>query len=135
MPITEIRLSDHGNWMHQHLYSLATYYGSSPFYEYYIDELRDVLLHGHDGTLFGLNEALRKKICELIGLEPNLRYSDEWMGINHLGEEFSSPQIKTPQYYQVAGYDGRQPFMPNLSILDLLFNMGNESILILDQMI
>lgn len=135
MPITEIRLSNHGNWMHQHLYSLATYYGSSPFYEYYIDELRDVLLHGHDGTLFALNEALRKKICELIGFEPNLRYSDEWMGINHLGEEFSSPQIRTPQYYQVAGYDSRQPFMPNLSILDLLFNMGNESILILDQMI
>lgn len=135
MPITEIRLSDHGNWMHQHLYSLATYYGSSPFYEYYIDELRDVLFHGHDGTLFGLNEALRKKICELIGFEPNLRYSEEWMGINRLGEEFSSPQIKTPPYYQVAGYDGRQPFMPNLSILDLLFNMGNESVLILDQMI
>lgn len=134
MPITEIRLSDHGNWMHQHLYSLATYYGSSPFFEYYIDELKEVMLHGHDGTLFGLNEALRQKICELIGFEPNVKYSEDWMGISNLGEDLLLSQNETPRYYQVAGYDGRQPFMQNLSIVDLLFNMGNESILILNQM-
>ena len=43
--ISEVMLSDHGNWMHQHLYSLATYYGNSPFYEYYIDEIREVQDH------------------------------------------------------------------------------------------
>lgn len=135
MPITEIRLSSHGNWMHQHLYSLATYYGSSPFFEYYIDELKEVMLHGHDGTLFGLNEALRCKICELLGFAPHVRYSEEWMGVTRLGEELVAPGIVTPRYYQVAGFGAeKQPFMHNLSILDLLFNMGNESVLVLRQM-
>lgn len=135
MPVTEIRLSDHGNWMHQHLYSLATYYGNSPFYEFYIDELREVMLHGHDGTLFGLNEALRCKICELMEMSPNVRYSDQWMGELRLGADLLSTEIVTPQYYQVAGLGvEKQPFMHNLSILDLLFNMGPESILVLEKM-
>lgn len=130
MPITEVLLSDHGNWMHQHLYSLATYYGNSPFYEYYIDEIRDVMLKGHDGTLFGFNEALRRKICELIGFEPNVRYSTEWMGGVEPGIVEGTFIDETP-YYQVARVGSEMPFMPNLSILDLLFNMGNESILYL----
>lgn len=134
LPITKVLLSDHGNWMHQHLYSLATYYGNSPFYEFYIDEIREVMLRGHDGTLFGLNEALRKKICELIGFEPNVRYSEEWMGVEKLGEDLASPDIEMPCYYQVAGFDGRQAFMPNLSIVDLLFNLGPESLIFLNNL-
>lgn len=132
MPIREVKLSDHGNWMHQHLYSLATYYGNSPFYEYYIDELREVMEHGHDGTLFGFNEALRQKVCELIGFEPRVRYSDQWMGgvDQNITEGLT---IDHTPYYQVARVGSTQPFMPNLSILDLLFNMGNESILYLNQ--
>ena len=134
LPITKVLLSDHGNWMHQHLYSLATYYGNSPFYEFYIDEIREVMLHGHDGTLFDLNEALRKKICELIGFTPNVRYSEEWMGVEKLGEDLASPEIEMPRYYQVAGFDGRQAFMPNLSIVDLLFNLGPESLIFLNKL-
>ncbi len=132
MPIREVLLSDHGNWMHQHLYSLATYYGNSPFYEYYIDELREVMQHGHDGTLFGFNEALRRKVCELIGFEPNVRYSEQWMG-GVDADITEGVAIDTTPYYQVATVGTRQPFMANLCILDLLFNMGNESILYLNQ--
>lgn len=128
--ITEIQLSDHGNWMHQHLYSLATYYGNSPFYEFYIDEIREVMLGCKEGGLFELNESLRKKICELIGFEPNVTYSAEWQG--QTLEPATWPQYQVPAYYQIAAADGHQPFQPNMSILDLLFNMGPESILILD---
>lgn len=132
MPIGEVRLSDHGDWMHQHLYSLATYYGASPFYEYYIDELRHVMQHGHDGTLVGFDEALRQKVCELIGFEPRVRYSTEWMGDIDADIAEGRAQCLTP-YYQVARVGSHRPFMPNLSILDLLFNMGNESLLYLNQ--
>lgn len=129
MPIREVRLSGHNDWPRLHLHALATYYGQSPFYEYYIDDLREVFLHGHDGTLFGLNEALRQHICREIGFTPNVRYSTEWMGPQeHL------PVLRDPKpYYQVSGISGRQPFLPDMTILDLLFNMGPESILMLDQ--
>jgi len=129
MPIQEVRLSDHNDWPRLHLHALATYYGQSPFYEYYIDELREVFLHGHDGTLFGMNEALRRHICQEIGFEPKVRYSTEWMGPIE-----SLPRLKeSVPYYQIAGVSGRQPFQSDMSILDLLFNMGPESILVLDK--
>ena len=129
--IREVMLSDHGNWMHQHLYSLATYYGNSPFYEFYIDELAEVMRHGHDGSLFGLNEALRTKICELIGFTPNVRYSTEWMGQSFDKGPLTLPEFRPVPYYQVAMAESKLDFQPDVSILDLLFNMGPESILVL----
>lgn len=132
MPVTEVLLSDHGNWMHQHLYALATYYGSSPFFDFYIDEIREVMLKGHDGSLFDFNEALRRKVCELIGFEPNVTYSTEWMGGVDLDITEGNVQDTTP-YYQVARVGTDKAFMPNLSVLDLLFNLGPESILYLNQ--
>mgnify|MGYP004448270763 FL=1 len=41
------------------------------------------------------------------------------------------PEFEARQYYQVAGQ--KQPFMPNLSILDLLFNVGPESLIVLGE--
>ena len=131
--IREVMLSDHGNWMHQHLYSLATYYGNSPFYEYYIDEIREVMQRGHDGSLFGLNEALRRKVCELIGFEPHVRYSEQWQGQNFGKGELEIPAFVATPYYQVAQAESHGTFQSNMSILDLLFNMGPESILVLKQ--
>lgn len=134
-PIREIQLSDHGNWMHQHLYALATNYGNSPFFEYYIDEIEEVMRHGHDGSLFGLNEALRRKVCELIGFEPDVRYSDQWMGGVTESEQWLQGltyQYLPQTYYQVPVAEGRQSFQQDMSILDLLFNMGPESLLVLN---
>jgi len=129
-PISDIHLSSHANWMHQHLYSLATYYGNSPFYEFYIDELKEIMLSfGYDTTLFEWNETLRRKVCELIGFEPQVEYTICWQGHEALLSDFSLSDMKP--YYQVAMIDGAQPFQPNMSILDLLFNMGPESILVL----
>ncbi len=128
-PITELRLSSHANWMHQHLYSLATYYGNTPFYEYYMPELEPLFPKADQDelpTLFSFNESLRRKICELIGFEPNVRYSTEWMGAP---DEIAGFVAKP--YYQIAAVENNQPFLPDMSIVDLLFNMGPESIIVL----
>lgn len=129
-PITDIRLSSHANWMHQHLYSLATYYGNSPFYEFYIDDLKEVMTGiGYGGSLFEMNERLRRTICQLIGFEPQVEYSSQWMGKESLLTDFD---LNDPRpYYQVAMTEHSQPFQANMSILDLLFNMGPESLLVL----
>lgn len=137
MPIGDVRLSAHNDWPRQHLYSLATYYGMSPFYEYYIDDLREVMLHGHDGTLLGMNEALRRHVCSEIGFEPRLRYSTEWMGaaVDANAEQWSlhvKPILEASPYYQIGAVQGNRPFMADMSILDLLFNMGPEAIGVLD---
>lgn len=144
-PIKDVRLSGYGDWLHQHEIALMSNYGSAPFYEYYIDEIREVL-HGGETTLFGLNESLRRKICELIGFEPVVRYTEEFVlpmtdGLRDLRNtlhpkkpvgEAVSEFVSVP-YCQVVSE--KRPFMHNLSILDLLFNMGPESILVLKKSI
>lgn len=138
-PIGQMRISAHNDWPRQHLYSLATYYGMSPFYDYYIDDLREVLLNGHDGTLLGMNEALRRHICQEIGFEPRVRYSDEWMGpsadlhIRQWTDRVNRGLAQHP-YYQIGAVQGNRPFMNDVSIVDLLFNMGPETILVLSKL-
>lgn len=140
-PIQEVKLSSHGDWLHQHEIALMSNYGSSPFYEYYIDDILEVL-RGEEKTLFGLNEKLRERICELIGLSVKIQYSENYLenGSANLRDLRNTlhpkkdilqavPEFVAKPYYQVAGQ--KQPFMPNLSILDLLFNLGPESILVL----
>lgn len=146
--IREIRLSDHGEWRHQHLVALMSNYGNSPFYEYYVDEIEAIIRSPHT-FLFDLNEALREKICQLIGFTPCVEYSTEYIdlpttGNNNTVTEIADyrnrihpkkdfrqedPDFRPIPYYQV--FNTRRPFMENLSILDLLFNMGPESLLIL----
>lgn len=138
-PIEAMRLSDHNDWPRQHLYALATYYGMSPFYDYYIDDLREVLLHGHDGTLLGMNEALRRHICSEIGFTPRVTYSTEWMGpvadsTAQQWHESVARQLAAQPYYQIGAVQGQRPFEADMSIVDLLFNMGPESIVILDKL-
>lgn len=140
-PIQEVRLSSHGDWLHQHEIALMSNYGSSPFYEYYIDDILEVL-RSEEQTLFGLNEKIRERICELIGFSAKVRYSDQYL--RNDSENFrdlrntlhpkknileSVPEFVANPYYQVFGQ--KQTFMPNLSVLDLLFNLGPESILVL----
>jgi hypothetical protein len=141
-PIREVRLSDHGEWRHQHLVALMSNYGNSPFYEYYIDDIAALINHPFT-YLFDLNEALREKLCELIGFQPNVTYSEEYISPTpdqldlreaiHPKRDFhvADPTFRPEPYYQV--FDQRTPFMENLSILDLLFNMGNESLLVLQR--
>lgn len=140
-PIQEVRLSSHGDWLHQHEIALMSNYGSSPFYEYYIDDILEVL-RSDEQTLFGLNEKIRERICELIGFSAKVRYSDQYL--RNDSENFrdlrntlhpkknileSVPEFVANPYYQVFGQ--KQTFMPNLSVLDLLFNLGPESVLVL----
>ena len=140
-PIREVRLSNHGDWRHQHEIALMSNYGSTPFYDYYIDDILKVL-YCDQQTLFGLNEKIRELICRFIGITTKVRYSEHYLDNEsmefrdlrnslHPKKDISIavPEFEAKPYYQVTGQ--KQPFMPNLSILDLLFNLGPESIFVL----
>ena len=140
-PIREVRLSNHGDWRHQHEIALMSNYGSTPFYDYYIDDILKVL-YCDQQTLFGLNEKIRELICRFIGITTKVRYSEHYLDNEsmefrdlrnslHPKKDISIavPEFEAKPYYQVTGQ--KQPFMPNLSILYLLFNLGPESIFVL----
>ena len=136
--IKDIRVSDHGNWRHLHWNALVTAYSESPFFEYYQDDIRPFYEQRWD-YLLDFNEAIRAKMCELIDIQPNVSYSLEFRTLNSQLRDFREtirpkhpapdPDFTPRPYYQV--WQQKHGFLPNLSILDLLFNMGPESILYL----
>ncbi len=131
----DIRISDHGNWRHLHWMALKSAYGESPFFEYYQDDIRPFFERRWD-YLLEYNEAICEKMCELIDIQPRMAYSSEFLldPITHTDLRSAinpkhpapDPDFTPRPYYQV--YATKQGFLPNLSILDLLFNMGPESI-------
>ena len=137
--IKDIRISDHGNWRHLHWNALQSAYGESPFFDYYQDDIRPFFEKRWE-FLLDFNEAIRQTMCELLDIQPKVSYTDSWMveapSSFHDFREAIRPKHPAPDpdfspktYYQV--YQQKHGFLPNLSVLDLLFNMGPEGIFFL----
>ena len=133
--IRDMRISDHGNWRHLHWMALQSAYGESPFFEYYQDDIRPFFEKRWD-YLMDYNEAICKKMCELIDIQPQIDRTIEFVlepsdvidmraAINPKRPAPDADFTPKP-YYQV--YTQKHGFLPNLSVLDLLFNMGPDSI-------
>lgn len=140
-----VRISDHGNWRHQHWQAITSAYGDSPFFQFYEDDLRPFFTERWE-LLHDYNEAIRQKICELMDIHPKVSFTDHFIDINEVSAEGAMTDFRdsidpkhlqenhsfTPRrYYQV--YESKLGFLSNLSILDLLLNMGPESIFYLVQ--
>lgn len=141
----DVRISDHGNWRHLHWNALESSYGKSPFFEYYADDLRPFYEHKWD-YLIDYNEALQEKMFELLDIEvktcrtihfATLPNKDDastvlhegFNDLRHLAEPSALLNLPFKPYYQV--FASRHGFTPHLSIVDLLFNMGPEAVLVL----
>jgi hypothetical protein len=119
----DVRISTHTDWQRQHWYALETSYYNSPFFEYLQDDYRP--FYERPWTfLIDFNEALIHQCCELLDLHPSIQRTDTYQGITPP----LPPSTSTP-YYQVFAH--KHGFLPDLSIIDLLFNMGSESILLI----
>lgn len=131
----DIRISDHGRWRHVHWNALKTAYQNSPFFEYYADELAPFYEKKWD-FLADFNEDLMRLMCRWMDLEPDIHRTESYQGAEGPSSIKESPAhrtetfpIITKEYYQV--FRQKLGFLPDLSIVDLLFNMGPESILYL----
>lgn len=143
--IKDICIADHGNWRHLHWNALISAYNSTPFFEYYVDDF----IPFYEKTykyLFDFNEELRLMICDLLSIDcGKIKYTDAYISATGLDlngfidfRTDLSPKknfkeidrsFEPIKYYQV--FDNRFGFCENLSIVDLLFNMGNESLIVL----
>lgn len=114
--IRDVRISDHGDWRRVHWNALLSAYGESPFFDYYADDLRPFFEKRWD-FLYDYNMEITEKVLELIGITDAV--------VAKLPK--NKPEMQP--YYQV--FKARHGFIPDLSILDLLFNEGNEAVLFL----
>ncbi len=136
----EMRISEHGNWRHLHWNALVSAYDSSPYFFYYADDFRP-FYEQHYEYLADFNAALMGKVCELLDLSPNIQVSSSYIdAIPSETDDFrelirpktdyaKDNHFRPVPYYQV--FRERTGFLPNLSIVDLLFNMGPESRIVL----
>ena len=131
--IKDVRISDHGNWRHLHWNALVSAYGESPFFEYYQDDIRPFFEKRWD-YLLDFNEAIREKMCELLDIQPKVVPTPcpsqgggyDFRSVIRPKHPIEDPDFEPKPYYQV--YQQKHGFLPNLSVLDLLFNMGPEGI-------
>lgn len=137
-PMRDIRISDHGNWRHLHWNALVSAYGETPFFEFYADDLRPFFEKRHT-FLFDLNLDIMHTMCQLLDVRPQVQLSEHYIVLPSENDEVIDlreairPKHPLPDadfnptpYYQVRAQ--RHGFLPNLSILDLLFNEGPEGI-------
>ncbi len=128
----DIRIADHGNWQHLHWNAILSAYGSTPYFQYYEDDFRP-FYEKKNVFLHDFNEQLRRLVCRLIGIETEISYTDSYLqkppiqctDLREAIHPKRASSYRSAPYYQI--FAEKQGFMNNLSIIDLLFNMGNES--------
>lgn len=114
----DIRISRQLDWRHQHWYAFESSYYNSPFFEYLQDDFHPIYNRDWE-FLADLNEALINKCLELLEIDIEVEHSSEYEVPMLLD---GAPKL---QYYQV--FKQKNGFLADLSIVDLLFNMGPES--------
>jgi len=134
--ISSLRISDHGNWRHIHWNALCSAYGESPFFDYYEDDVRPFFEERWE-YLCDYNMAIARKMCELLQVKEPVRTADvgpvdvsdvaDFRSLIRPKHAQPDAEFEARPYWQVFGQ--KNGFLPNLSVLDLLFNMGNEAVL------
>lgn len=131
--IKNMRISYDDNWRKIHWKSLEAAYRSSPYFEYYEDEFYP-FYHGEKyESLIDFNWDLQQKIIELLNIDLAIEKSTEYVDDQSISADYRnsfSPnkeaKLKFTPYIQVFG--DRNGFISNLSILDLLFNEGPNTV-------
>lgn len=136
----DVRISDHGNWRHVHWNAFVAAYKQSPFFDYYADEFHEFFEKRYS-FLFDFNTELCNWLCEQLDMHPVVTWSDDFIvdtaGMDDFREQIhpkkrlqtEDASFKAVPYYQV--FQEKQGFQADLSVADLLFNMGPEGLLVL----
>lgn len=140
----DIRIAGHGNWQHMHWNAIVSAYNSTPFFEFYQDDFHP-FFHKKTEFLFDFNNELQSMVLKLLNIDANILFTDEYHtevsdkeldlreAIHPKKDWQTDPDFSPVPYYQV--FEQRFGFVENMSIIDLLFNMGNESLIVLNNSI
>lgn len=130
-PYKDIRIANDDNWQRIHWLSLETCYRSSAYFEFYEDEFAPFYQKKFD-FLIDYNQQLLNVLLKLLKFPLDYNFTDEYektyLGLVDLRGEMHPKKPSAYQnkpYYQV--FEDRIGYLPNLSMVDLLFNQGPQA--------
>ncbi|TVZ25150.1 WbqC-like protein [Gillisia sp. Hel_I_86] len=131
-----VKIDNDDKWQNTHWKSLKTAYQTSPFFEFYEDELAPLFSQEYP-TLYEFNQDCFKTVLECLQLELEFEHTSEYdkhpeniVDLRNLINAKST--LKIPEYIQV--FQEKYGFLSNLCILDLLFNEGPNAVAYLKAM-
>jgi len=132
----DVKISYESNWMDLHLKSLQSAYRSSPYFEYFEDDFIK-LYSEKEKFLADFNIKCIKLISNLLDLDLDFKISSEYVektndiiDLRDLSNARKEKKIETPKYIQV--FESKHGYLNNLSILDLIFSEGPNSVLLMN---
>ncbi|MBO5810262.1 MAG: WbqC family protein [Bacteroidales bacterium] len=130
----DIEISYKESWQQVHLRCLESAYRKSAYFDYYFPYLEKIYKQKFN-TLIELNEYSMKAILKLLKIKKEISYTNDFEKITDEKDyriALSKNEVNKegmPEYYQV--FSDRHGFISNLSIVDLLFNEGPNSAMLL----
>ncbi len=117
-------------WQHVHLGAIRSCYAASPYYQFYADQVEDLIMT-RETRLFDLDMKILSSLMEMFGIQKKINLTEGFeppsgsdYDFRYNGNDILLPSENYRPYRQVFG---NETFFSNLSILDLIFNMGPES--------
>lgn len=139
-PISKMRIDWKTDWLTRHERAIISAYRTSPYFEYYQDELF-AILDSRPELMLDFNTQILKFFLRKTGIPADIRFTSEWEAVTIEGHKVTDLREaihpKRPNsilkdlglerpYWQV--FSPKHGFIPGLSIMDLLFSEGPDSI-------
>lgn len=137
----EIRIDNRQNWQSIHWRSIVSAYNRSPWFEYYRPEL-EMKFSKPYAFLWDWNLEWFYWVSSKMGWNPKISFSSHYSGADEIENIHDIRGRITPKYIQNLRWEGpeysqvfqdRMGFIPNLSIIDLLFAEGKNTLNFLKQ--
>jgi hypothetical protein len=137
--IIETQIYNHEEWQRNHWRTIFSAYNSSPYFEYYEDYLLPFFEKRWE-FLFDYNMGLMMVLFEILGIEPTIGFTEIFekapAGVSDCRSSITPKtveKVEMPQYTQVFSH--KFGFAADLSIIDLIFNLGPDSLDYLEKLI
>ena len=133
-PVKETEIDYSKRWQQVHLRALISSYKSSAYFEYYFEDFEKIIA-GKPKYLLELNRMILDTTLKIIGISRQIEYTNVFEPYTESESEYRfniSPKKEIPgklshkEYFQVFSY--KYGFVPGLSIIDLIFNLGPDSV-------